>query len=68
MRRRLPNTCGVFDHGLEGNSGFTGVRLSFLLSHVMQLSEKYPSAREALVKRRDEREARVRPGQGIGRM
>jgi hypothetical protein len=42
-----------FDHGLEHGPGFTGVRLSFLLSRIVQLSRSAPSALDELRKRRD---------------
>jgi hypothetical protein len=42
-----------FDHGLEHGPGFTGVRLSFLLSRIVQLARTHPAALEDLRKRRD---------------
>jgi thiol-disulfide isomerase/thioredoxin len=51
-----------FDHGLEASPAFTGVRLSFLLSYIKNLSAEYPPALEALKSRRDEREARIGNG------
>ena len=42
-----------FDHGLEHGPGFTGVRLSFLLSRIVQLGQKHPAALDELRKRRD---------------
>ncbi len=42
-----------FDHGLEHGPGFTGVRLSFLLSSIVQLGRTHPAALEELRKRRD---------------
>jgi thiol-disulfide isomerase/thioredoxin len=42
-----------FDHGLEHGPGFTGVRLSFLLSRIVQLGRTHPAALEELRKRRD---------------
>lgn len=51
-----------FDHGLEAARAFSGVRLSFLLSYIKNLSADYPPALEALESRRDERDARVADG------
>jgi thiol-disulfide isomerase/thioredoxin len=51
-----------FDHGLEKDQGFTGVRLSFLLSDIMNLANHYPAAKEALVTRRDKRNAKLSGG------
>ena len=42
-----------FDHGLEHQPAFTGVRLSFLLSRIVQLGRSHPAALEELRKRRD---------------
>jgi thiol-disulfide isomerase/thioredoxin len=42
-----------FDHGLEHGPGFTGVRLSFLLSRIVQLGQTHPAAIDELRKRRD---------------
>jgi thiol-disulfide isomerase/thioredoxin len=42
-----------FDHGLEHGPSFTGVRLSFLLSKIVQLGRTHPPALEELRKRRD---------------
>jgi len=42
-----------FDHGLEHGMGFAGVRLSFLLSKIVQLGRTHPAAHEELRKRRD---------------
>ncbi|MFI5459497.1 MAG: thioredoxin family protein [Isosphaerales bacterium] len=42
-----------FDHGLEHGPGFTGVRLSFLLSRIVQLGRTQPAALDELRKRRD---------------
>lgn len=42
------------------DSSFTGVRSSFLLSDILELSKKLPAAREALESRRDAAEQRVR--------
>ncbi|HEY3914220.1 MAG TPA: thioredoxin family protein [Verrucomicrobiae bacterium] len=48
-----------FDHGLEKDQSFTGVRLSFLLSDIMNLANHYPAAKAALVTRRDDRNAKL---------
>ena len=51
-----------FDHGLEADQAFTGVRLSFLLSDIKNLAARYPAAEKALEDRRDERQAKVLAG------
>ncbi|MGD0814224.1 MAG: thioredoxin family protein [Verrucomicrobiota bacterium] len=51
-----------FDHGLDLNTGFSGVRLSYLLMHIKSLAAGYPPARKALETRRDERQAKVAAG------
>lgn len=43
-----------FDHGLEHDRSYAGVRVSFLLRSIVQLGASYPPAREALEERRDE--------------
>ncbi len=42
-----------FDHGLEHNRAFTGVRLSFLLGRIVQLGQTHAAALDELRKRRD---------------
>jgi thiol-disulfide isomerase/thioredoxin len=42
-----------FDHGLEHRPAFAGVRLSFLLSKIVQLGQSHPAALDELRKRRD---------------
>jgi thioredoxin-like negative regulator of GroEL len=42
-----------FDHGLEHRPAFRGVRLSFLLSKIVQLGQSHPAALDELRKRRD---------------
>jgi thiol-disulfide isomerase/thioredoxin len=42
-----------FDHGLEHDVAFTGVRLSFLLNRIVQLGRSHPPALDELRKRRD---------------
>jgi Thioredoxin len=42
-----------FDHGLEHGPAFTGVRLSFLLSRIVQLGRIHPAALDELHRRRD---------------
>ncbi|MGP8201941.1 MAG: thioredoxin family protein [Limisphaerales bacterium] len=51
-----------FDHGLDLNPSFAGVRLSYLLMHIKNLAANYPPARKALETRRDERQAKVAAG------
>jgi thiol-disulfide isomerase/thioredoxin len=42
-----------FDHGLEHSPAFRGVRLSFLLSKIVQLGQTHPAAIDEMRKRRD---------------
>jgi thiol-disulfide isomerase/thioredoxin len=42
-----------FDHGLEHDPSFKGVRLSFLLSRIVRLGRTHPAALDELRKRRD---------------
>ena len=42
-----------FDHGLEHGPAFAGVRVSFLLSSIVQLGKSHPPALDALRQRRD---------------
>jgi len=51
-----------FDHGLEANPAFGGVRLSFLLMDIKNLAAHYPQAQQALEVRRDERQVKVAAG------
>lgn len=51
-----------FDHGLEHGIGFHGVRLSFLLSDLKRLGEKYPLAITAMRERRDAAKAAMDSG------
>jgi len=54
-----------FDHGNENPwNGFTGVRLSFLLSAWMELAGRHPPALEALETRRDQAEKKLLDGTG----
>jgi thiol-disulfide isomerase/thioredoxin len=46
-----------FDHGLEHDWGYSGVRVSFLLSDIARLGKKYPPAWKALEDRRDSAES-----------
>ncbi len=48
-----------FDEGEKHNSGFSGVRVSFLLSDIVRLGKEYPPALEALRERRDRNEEKV---------
>ncbi len=49
----LADYLWCFDEGLKHNSGYGGVRLSFLLSDLEKLSKVYPPARDAMLLRRD---------------
>ncbi len=51
-----------FDHGLERDPAFAGVRVSFLLSYIKELGRVYPAAIEALEQRRGAAEAAVLAG------
>jgi thiol-disulfide isomerase/thioredoxin len=51
-----------FDHGLEADSAFSGVRVSFLLMNIKNLAAHYPPAQQALETRRDESQAKVTAG------
>jgi thiol-disulfide isomerase/thioredoxin len=54
-----------FDHGNDDESnGYHGVRLSFLLSDIVRLGERYPLAIKALEERRDRAEGLLLSGQG----
>ena len=58
----LDEDLWCFDHGLENDPSFVGVRSSFLLTYIMTLSKKYPPAQEALETRRNDRETAVLSG------
>lgn len=53
-----------FDHGLEVDKSYSGVRLSFLLSDIVVLGSQYPPAIEALEQRRDAAEKVLDSGKG----
>ena len=53
-----------FDHGLEHSQAFVGVRLSFLLSKIAQLSRPVPTALDELRKRRDVAGKAIEAGKG----
>jgi thiol-disulfide isomerase/thioredoxin len=46
-----------FDHGLEKEPSYVGVRISFLVSRIAELGSKYPPATQALEVRRDAAES-----------
>jgi thiol-disulfide isomerase/thioredoxin len=52
-----------FDHGLEHDRAFVGVRLSFLLSRIVQLGRSHPPALDELRKRRDAARAALEGGE-----
>jgi hypothetical protein len=52
------------NHALEFGSGQTGVRLSFRLSEWIELSRRYPKAREALVEIRDRKTTEILEDRG----
>jgi thiol-disulfide isomerase/thioredoxin len=49
----LENYLWCWDHGLEHEQSYSGVRLSFLLSDIARLGRAYPPALQALEERRD---------------
>lgn len=51
-----------FDEGEQHTEGFHGVRLSFLLSDIEELSRRYPPAMTALLERRQRAEERIVDG------
>jgi thiol-disulfide isomerase/thioredoxin len=51
-----------FDHGLEHDRAFVGVRLSFLLGKIVQLGRAHPPALDELRKRRDSAQAALEGG------
>ena len=56
----LKHFLWCFDHGLEHQSSYVGVRASFLLNSIKELADVYPPALKALKERRDRSEAQVR--------
>lgn len=62
-QQALEHFLWCFDEG-EKYRGFSGVRLSFLLSDIMDLSKHYPPAKQALLQRRDEIETKWLLGPG----
>jgi hypothetical protein len=57
-----------YRHALEHNEAFVGVRLTFVLDEWVELGEKYPPARDALLSVRDESIAAFENGQGSVRL
>lgn len=55
-KEALEEYLWCFDHGVENSMGFTGVRLSFLLSDIQRLGQHYKPAIDALKERRDRAE------------
>jgi hypothetical protein len=51
-------------HALQYNEAFAGVRLSFALSEWVELGERYPPARDALLAVRDESTLAIEAGEG----
>ena len=51
-----------FDEGEQHSPAYHGVRLSFLLGSIKSLGDRYPPARAALIKRRQEAEQRIVDG------
>jgi thioredoxin-related protein len=61
-KEALEEYLWCYDHGLEYSKGFTGVRLSFLLSDIYKLGKTYQPALDALQQRRDSVEKRIGDG------
>ena len=53
-----------FDHGLEYQPAYTGVRVSFLLSSIVELGKNHPPALAALKERRDKAQALLLSNEG----
>jgi thiol-disulfide isomerase/thioredoxin len=53
-----------YDHGLESEPSYTGVRQSFLLMSIVDLGNKYPPAVQALEQRRDAAKKKLESGAG----
>ena len=60
----LEHYLWCFDHGLEHDEAYYGVRLSFLLSYIKELGEEYPPALEALRERMRNAEQALLAGKG----
>lgn len=54
-----------FDHGLEANPSFVGVRGSFLLMRIKSLARHYAPAHDALVTRRDDCQSKVTDSKNV---
>jgi hypothetical protein len=54
----------LYDHALEHESAFNGVRLSYLLSYWKALADKYPPALKALQDVRDKETELIKRGKG----
>ncbi len=63
----LAKLLWCFDYGAKESIGFTGVRVSFLLSRIVKLGKKYPPAVDALRQRRDVAERRAAKTKGTDR-
>lgn len=59
-KQALENYLWCFDHGEEHMPAYSGVRVSFLLGNIKDLSNTYPPALAALKRRRDRCESIVR--------
>jgi hypothetical protein len=62
----LKELLWCFDEGMAGNSSYTGVRLSAVLSAIKELGQRYPAALAALRERRDRAQQRILAGEGDG--
>lgn len=52
--KALEEYLWCYDNGVAKDPAFIGVRGSFLVAYILQLAKRYPPARDAMVKRRDE--------------
>jgi len=52
----------LFDDGMKREPAFVGVRVSFLLSSIVELGQQYPPAMKALHERRDAAENQLNSG------
>ncbi|MCC6148776.1 MAG: hypothetical protein IT461_00880 [Planctomycetes bacterium] len=64
FREALEHYLWLFDHVLEKNRAYVGVRLSFMLSGIVEIGKHYPKALEELKKRRDAAEVPILEGKG----
>ena len=67
LEEALAEYLWCFDHGNQNpTSGYSGTRLSFLLTRIKSLGQQHPPAIRALEERRDKAEAAVLSGKANG--